>query len=112
MATVLTAKDPEVIKQTLYKTDETAKGRILPTYVETLTEADLAFYRERGYFAMDGLFTAEEVESYKAALADVIHGRTVADKKLYLQEEPYYQAGGAEDRPDDPELRVRKVFYF
>lgn len=112
MATVLTAKDPEIIKRTLYKTDETAKGRIVPTYVEKLTEADLAFYREQGYLAMEGLFTGEEVESYKAALADVIHGRTIADKKLYLQEEPYYKEGGADERPDDPELRVRKVFYF
>jgi phytanoyl-CoA hydroxylase len=113
MATVLPAKDPEVIKRTLYKTDEAAKGRILPAYVERLSEADRAFYREQGYLAIDGLYTAEEVESYKAALADVINGRVGKDKKLYIQEEPYYKEGGSDERVvDDVELRVRKVFYF
>jgi phytanoyl-CoA hydroxylase len=113
MATVLPTKDPAVIKRTLYRTDESAKGRILPGYVEQLSEADRAFYREQGYLAMEGLFTAEEVESYKAALADVIHGRVGKDKKLYIQEEPYYQEGGADERAAaNRELRVRKVFYF
>jgi phytanoyl-CoA hydroxylase len=113
MAMVLSAKDPDVIKRTLYQTDESAKGRILPGYVEQLSEADRAFYREQGYLAMDGLFTAEEVESYMAALADVIHGRVDKDKKLYIQEEPYYKEGGADERAEDNlELRVRKVFYF
>jgi phytanoyl-CoA hydroxylase len=113
MATVLPAKDPDVIKRTLYKTDKAARGRILPGYAERLSETDLAFYREQGYLALEGMFTAEEVESYKAALADVIHGRVGKDKKLYIQEEPYYKEGGSDERAvDDVELRVRKVFYF
>src|SRR5689334_7325081 len=108
MAMVLPVIDPEVITRTLYKTDESAKERILPAYVEQLAEADRAFYREQGYLAMEGLFTARGVESYKVALADVINGRVVKVLKLYIQEKPYFKDAGADERAeDDLELRVR-----
>ncbi len=112
MATVLPTTDAETIKRRLYRTDATALGRILPAYTERLADADVAFYREQGYLAMEGLYSAEEVESYKDALRDLIRGETARDKKLYIQEEPYYKEGGADERADDVELRVRKVFYF
>jgi phytanoyl-CoA hydroxylase len=114
MAAVLPPTDTEPIKARLYRGDLSARGKILPGYVEKLSEADLAQYREQGYLAMGGLFGAEEVESYKVALADVIHGRVEWDKKLYIQEEPYYKEGGTDERvgADDRELRVRKVFWF
>lgn len=112
MATVISASDTELVKRKLYRTDASAKGRVLPAFVERLSEVDLTFYREQGYLALDGLYTAEEVESYKAALADLIHGRVAADDRFSIQEEPYYKKGGEDERADDRELRVRKVFWF
>lgn len=113
MATVMLATDVETIKRRLYRTDLSAKGQILPEYKAQLSESDLAQYRDQGYVAMEGLFTAEEVESFKAGIADVIHGVTEKDKKLYIQEEPYYKAGGTDERDkDNYEFRVRKVFWF
>jgi phytanoyl-CoA hydroxylase len=113
VATLMTANDVETIARRLYRTDLSAKGQILPEYRERLSEADLAQYRDQGYLAMEGIFTAEEIESFKVGLADVIHGRTEKDKKLYIQEEPYYKEGGSDERAEDNfELRVRKVFWF
>jgi len=112
MATTMPATETEIIKRKLYRTDATALGQVLPTYKAELSGADRAQYREQGYLAMEGLFTPEEVESYKSALADLIQGRTTRDRRLYIQEEPYYKEGGSDERADDVELRVRKVFYF
>lgn len=102
----------EAIKRTLYRSDESALGRILPAFAERLGDADLEFFATQGYLAMDGLLTPAEIESSTAALSDLAHRRTVWDKRVWSQEEPYYAQGGQDERTDDPELRLRKLAYF
>ena len=67
MATLLTGNDVEAITRRLYRTDLSAKGQILTEYNAQLSEADLAQYRDQGYLAMEGIFAAEEIESFKNA---------------------------------------------
>lgn len=112
MAMVSPPEQAHAVKRKLYRSDYSAVGRILPSCPERLSTEDLAHYRDQGYLALEGLLTAEEVEDCKAALSDVIHGRTPADEHLYIQKEPYYKQGGTDERVDDPELEVRKAFYF
>ena len=100
--------EAEVIRQSLYRTDAAALGRILPTFTERFSDADLEYFREHGYLAMNGLLTTQEVEHCKAGLSNLAHRRTVRDKRVWSQEEPYFAAGGQDTRGDDPELRLRK----
>ena len=102
----------EEVKRQLYRTDYSAVGRILPSYLEQLSKEDIDFYRRNGYLAMEGLFSTGEVEEYKAALGDVLHRRVPWDEKLFVQEEPFYAEGGSDDQVTDPELRIRKIFHF
>lgn len=92
MAMVSSPELAEALKRTLYRTDYSSVGRILPACPETLS--------------------ADDVEQAKAALSDLIHQRTPWDKRLYVQQEPYYKQGGTDERVTDPELQIRKVFYF
>jgi len=108
MATTITADERQ---RALYRSDYSARAAIIPDYQERLSEADLAQYRDQGYLAMEGVFTAEEVEDYKTALADLIDGR-VKDDRLFVQEEPYYKQGDQDERATERELRVRKLMGF
>jgi phytanoyl-CoA hydroxylase len=101
----------ERVRQTLYRSDDSAMGTVLPSSQARWTDADLAQYREQGYLAMNGLFTPAEVETAKQALADIAW-RRVWNDKIGVQEEPYFAGGGADARIDDPELRIRKVWKF
>ena len=112
MALVSLPEQAEAIKRRLYRTDDTAAGRVLPTCPERLADEDIAQYREQGYLAMEGLLTADEVEECKLALSDLIHRRIPWDGRVYVQQEPYYKHGSTDERVTDPELEVRKVFYF
>jgi phytanoyl-CoA hydroxylase len=112
MAMVIPETHTERRERQLYRRDRANLATILPEYRAELSPAERAAFQEQGYLAMDGLFSPLEVESYKAALADVINGRTVKDQSLYIQEEPYFKQGGTDERVDERELRVRKVFYF
>ncbi len=103
--------DRERIRRSLYRTDASAVGTVLPSWRERWTEADLEQYRTQGYLAMDGLLTPDEVDVAKAALADIAY-RRVWNAKVGIQEEPYFQTGGTDDRIDDPELRIRKLWMF
>jgi phytanoyl-CoA hydroxylase len=102
----------ESIKQALYRTDAATVGRILPRFSTPLSEADGEHFRDHGYLAMNGLLSPQEVEDCKAALSDLAHRRTVWDKRVWSQEEPYFASGGQDARVDDPELRLRKLAYF
>jgi len=102
----------ESIRLSLYRTEATTVGRIAPTFSEHLSEADRDFFRLHGYLAMNGLLTSEEIEDCKLALGDLAHQRTVWDKRVWSQEEPYFAQGGHEERADDPELRIRKLAFF
>ena len=108
----VTADDErEHIRRTLYRQDETALGSVLPAYVPTWSEDQLRQYREQGYLAMNGLFSPEDVAIAKEALADIVW-RRVDNPKVGRQEEPYYASGGNDQRIDDPELRIRKLWLF
>jgi phytanoyl-CoA hydroxylase len=101
----------ERIRQTLYRSDGSARGTVLPSLRAQWTDADLAQYRDQGYLAMNGLLTPDEVQLAKQALADIAY-RRVWNDSIGVQEEPYFATGGADDRIDDPELRIRKVWKF
>jgi phytanoyl-CoA hydroxylase len=101
----------ERIRRSLYRTDDSGLASIIPTWRDRWTDAELSQYQTQGYLAMDGLLTPEEVEQAKEALADIAY-RRVWNEKVGIQEEPYYRAGGCDERIDDPELRIRKVWMF
>jgi phytanoyl-CoA hydroxylase len=109
---VVNPAQAEAIRRSLYRTDATALGQILPNFSPHLSEADLEHFRVQGYLAMNGLLTGAEVEDCKAALSDLAHRRTVWDKRVWSQEEPYFAQGGQDERADDPELRLRKLAFF
>jgi hypothetical protein len=83
-------------------------------FSESLTDAQIRQFREQGWVAIEGVFSAEEVDAAKAALSDLIHGRIALKEGLnYVQEEPApLLADGtpAPETPEERELRVRKVF--
>lgn len=102
----------EVIRASLYRSDDTATGRILDRLPDHLAAEEVAFFRSNGYLAADGLLTAEEVQSYKDALSDLAQRKTAWDTRVWSQEEPYFAQGGDDARATDPELRLRKLAYF
>src|SRR5437868_8949670 len=104
--------EAESIRRSLYGSADTPMGRILPSLPTRLDEADLGHFRVHGYLAMNGLLTQAEIEDSKAALSDLAHRRTVWDKRVWSQEEPFFAGGGQEARIDDPELRLRKLAFF
>jgi phytanoyl-CoA hydroxylase len=85
-------------------------------FAERLTDAQVRQYEEHGWLAIEGVYSAGEVEVAKTALADFIHGRiTPTDGRTHVQEEPALTlADGslAPETEDERELRVRKVFDF
>jgi phytanoyl-CoA hydroxylase len=109
---VVDAALAESIRASLYRTDTTATGRVLPRFLSPLSATDREHFRVNGYLATNGLLTSDEVEQCKAALSDLAHRRTVWDKRVWSQEEPYFAQGGQDARADDPELRLRKLAYF
>lgn len=108
---VASSAERERIRQTLYRTDDSALGTVLPAWRDRWTDAEVEQYRTEGYLAMEGLLTPDEVATAKAALSDIAW-RRVWNEKVGVQEEPYYRTGGTDERIDDPELRIRKVWLF
>ncbi len=104
--------EAESIRKSLYNTAASSMGRIRPSFPTRLEAADLEQFRVQGYLAMNGLLTTAEIEDSKAALSDLAHRRTVWDKRVWSQEEPFFAGGGQEARIDDPELRLRKLAFF
>jgi phytanoyl-CoA hydroxylase len=101
----------ERIRRSLYRSDASARAMIAPSWRAGWTEAELEQYRAQGYVAMDGLLTPEDVAVAKSALADIAY-RRVWNEKVGIQEEPYFRTGGSDERIDDPELRIRKLWMF
>jgi phytanoyl-CoA hydroxylase len=98
----------ERIRTTLYRADASARGVVAAACSPTWSERELALYREDGYLAMEGVLSADEIASAKAALSDLARRGPTGDG-VEFQEEPYYSAGGRDDRVGDPELRVRVI---
>jgi phytanoyl-CoA hydroxylase len=94
----------------------TTRAVAADAFADSLTDAQVRRFREQGWLAIEGVYTAEEVEVAKVALADFIHGRvTPKDGRTHVQEEPaLLNADGtlAPETPEERELRVRKVFDF
>jgi phytanoyl-CoA hydroxylase len=107
---LLELDEAERIRRRLYRRDATQLARIASVCPDAFSEADLAFYRQEGYLAVEGLLSPEEVAASAAALADLLHGRV--EGKVGRQEEPYYREGRVDERVTDPELRVRKLWSF
>jgi phytanoyl-CoA hydroxylase len=101
----------ERIRQTMYRVDARAQGTVLPGYEPSWRARALARFRDDGFVAMDGILSATEIADAKAALTDLAHRRT-SNEHVEFQEEPFYTAGGNDDRIDDPELRVRVIRNF
>lgn len=101
----------ERIRRSLYRTDASALATIVPSWRDRWTDAEVEQYQSQGYLAMDGLLTPQDVEQAKVALADIAY-RRVWNEKVGIQEEPYYRTGGSDQRIDDPELRIRKLWMF
>src|SRR5689334_14920168 len=55
-------------------------------FAESLTEAQARQFREEGWVALEGVFSADEVEIAKVALADFIQGRIApTDGRTHVQ---------------------------
>ena len=102
----------ERIRRTLYRDDEEAIATIIPEFRAELTSEDVARFQDEGYLAMEGLFSAVEVESCMAALRDVAARRAELGDRIWVQEEPFFNQGGEDPRAADPELRIRKLARF
>jgi phytanoyl-CoA hydroxylase len=85
-------------------------------FAESLSDIQVLRFREQGWLAIQGVFSADEVELGKVGLADFIHGRiTPTDGRTHVQEEPALLLPDGTPAPETPgerELRVRKVFDF
>lgn len=83
---------------------------------ERLSAEQVAQYASAGWLAVEGVFSAPEVETAKLALSDFIHGRIAPkDGRTHVQEEPALRradGSAAPETPDEREQRVRKVFDF
>jgi phytanoyl-CoA hydroxylase len=102
----------DAIRRALYRTDDSARGRIRPRFTARLSAADLAHFRQEGYLAMEGVLDPDEVARCTAALSALAAGRTSWANRVWFQEEPFYAQGGQPDGDVDPELRIRKLAYF
>src|SRR5688500_17815840 len=94
----------------------TTRAVVADPPADHLTDAQVRQFQEQGWLAIEGVFSAGEVEVAKVALADFIHGRiTPKDGRSHVQEEPATRnADGtlAAETTEERELRVRKVFDF
>ena len=94
----------------------TTRAVVADPPAEHLTDAQVRQFQEQGWLAIEGVFSASEVEVAKVTLADFIHGRiTPKDGRSHVQEEPALRnADGtlAAETAEERELRVRKVFDF
>ncbi len=111
-----TKKPKPVIDPTRASSLYTTRAVQADPAADRITEAQVRQFHEQGWLAIEGVYSAEEVETAKVALADFIHGRiTPTDGKTHVQEEPAATMADGSLAPETPEareLRVRKVFDF
>lgn len=92
----------------LYRFDRTAAIVSGPA---ALTDEHLAAYRRDGFLAVEALLTPAEVESAKAALADLLYFRVPNAERL-VQPEPAVKDAWAGFSPDEKADATRKLFRF
>jgi len=111
--TVVTADEQAAaIRRTLYRDDENALAVVVPEFRPRLTAAEIAQFRDLGYFAMEGLLSAADVASCVSALHDLAARRAELGDQIWVQEEPFFDQGGTDPQVSDPELRIRKFARF
>ena len=111
--TVVTADEQAaLIQRTLYRDDEQALATVVPEYRPLLTRADIARFTDLGYFAMEGLLSADDVAACLDGLHDLAERRAELGDRIWVQEEPFFDQGGTDSRAADPELRIRKLARF
>ena len=106
---VASAEEAERVRRTLYRTDASARARVLPEYRARLDMADLERFHDEGYLAMEGVLAPDDVARCAAALDGLARRRP---EGVGVQDEPYYQQGGREPSAETPELRARKLWKF
>jgi len=110
---VVSPEQAEAIRASLYRGNDAATtGRVLDALPERLAAEDVEFFAANGYLAANGLLTADEVSACQDGLSDLVRRKASWDKRVWSQEEPYFAHGGADERVDDPELRLRKLAFF
>ena len=92
----------------LYRFDQTATVVSGP---DALTDAHIEAYHRDGFLAMNAALSPEEVESAKAALADLLYSR-VPNAERVIQPEPAIQDMWPTLSPDEKVAATRKLFRF
>ena len=95
----------ERIRRSLYRTDASALGSVVPAWRERWTDAEVEQYQTQGYLAMDGLLTPEDVEAGEGGagrhrVPRAVWNAKVGDPGGAVLPRP----GGTDERIDDPEL--------
>jgi phytanoyl-CoA hydroxylase len=99
----LTALGPTAIAQKLYRYDRIHKPIASP---DLITDAHVREYHERGFIAVENVFTRAEVDTYLQAITDLI----VAGDPRVIQ---FEEAGKDQSlSPEQREAYVRKCMWF
>ena len=101
----LTARGAAFIAQNLYSSPRVHRRSASPGEI---TEEHVRHYRQRGFLAVQGVFTPAEVEAAKAGLAHLITGGNPAFKGMWLEE----TAKGKQLSAEQVEPYVRKLMWF
>ena len=92
----------------LYRFDRAAPIVASP---DALTEEHIATYYQEGFLAVNAVLSPAEVESAKAALADILYFR-VPDAQHLVQPEPAVKDAWPSLSPDEKVAATRKLFRF
>ncbi len=92
----------------LYRFDRAAPIVASP---DALTEKHIAAYHKEGFLAVNAVLSGEEVESAKAALADILYFRIPHAEHL-VQPEPAIKSAWPMLSPDEKVAATRKLFRF
>jgi hypothetical protein len=110
---VVSREEAERIRSSLYQAGQGApRGRVLESLPERLSAEDVEFFATHGYLAANGLLTPDEIQQCTDGLSDLVRRKATWDTRVWSQEEPYFAAGGEDERAEDAELRLRKLAYF
>lgn len=94
----------------------TTRAVVADPFAEELSAEQVEHFHAQGWLALEGIYSAAEVEVAKSGLADFIQGRiTPKDGRTHVQEEPALTLPDGTLAPEsaaERELRVRKVFDF
>lgn len=104
----LKLSDPEEINRVLYPSVELVEYR---NSLESVIEADVDFYREQGYLAVQKGYSEQTVEDSKNALMDMLECRRQLSRAEFeaLMQERRYNAGEGETAFEQEESKKMKL---